>query len=58
VTIQYLPVGGGPHGAHILNRHRFETISFKTNFFLKDYTPEYTPEYNDFILRPSGQIGG
>jgi len=29
-------VGGGRHGAEILNRHRFPTISFKRHFFLKD----------------------
>jgi len=38
VTIQYLPVGGGPHGTEILNRHRFQTNTFfKMDFFLKRY---------------------
>jgi len=32
-TIQYLLVGGGPHGAEILNRHRFQTMFFKRNLF-------------------------
>jgi len=35
VTIQYLLVGGCPHGAEILNRHRFQTI------FLKDFFKRY-----------------
>jgi len=29
VTIQYLPVDGGPHGAEVLNLHRFQTIFLK-----------------------------
>jgi len=33
VTIQYLPMGGGRHGAEILNRHRFQTIFLKDTFF-------------------------
>jgi len=36
VTIQYLPVGGGPHGVEILNRHSFQTIFFVKETFLKD----------------------
>jgi len=36
MTIQYLPKSGGPHGAEILNRRRFQTIVFKRYFCLKD----------------------
>jgi len=37
-TIQYFPtwghmIGGSPHVAEILNRHRFQTIFFKETFF-------------------------
>jgi len=36
VTIQYLPMGGGLHGAEIFNCHRLQTI------FLKDTFLKYT----------------
>jgi len=36
VTIQYLPLGGGPHGAEICIRDRFRKFKKKKNIFLKD----------------------
>jgi len=37
VTIQYLPMGGDPHGVKILNRHRFQTFFLENTLFFKRY---------------------
>jgi len=37
MTIQYLPVCSGLHGAEILSRHRFQIFFFKNSFLKETY---------------------